>query len=423
MKPNELFEKLKSRLMDEYPLWSAIPAHENEARLSRILSRLEELAPGCDVSLFSAPGRTELSGNHTDHNNGIVLAAGIQLDIASAVTPSSDNRVVFHSRGYDKPAVVSLDDLALKPDEAGTTSSLIRGVAAALKQRGFVVGGFVAVAESLIPAGSGLSSSAAVEVLIACIFNNLYNHGKIDPVTMAVCAQFAENKYYGKPCGLMDQIACAMGGAVSIDFENSGQPAVKKIAGIAGFPGYALFVVLCGGNHTDLTAEYAGIPAEMKKVALFFKKDVLRGISEREFLESIPLLRKLIPDRPIMRALHFFSENRRAIRAAELLSARMIREYLAVVRESGSSSWRLLQNCLLPGSPDRQNLGLALAATETFLGEEGASRVHGGGFEGTIQAYIPEKRAAEYVGLMERLFGPGSAIQLSIREEGAAKVL
>ncbi|RPJ09899.1 MAG: galactokinase [Spirochaetaceae bacterium] len=423
MKYKECHDRIKQHEFSGLSLWRGLPAHENDARLSRIVSHLSELCPDSDMSIFTAPGRTELAGNHTDHNNGMVLAAAINLDITAAVAKTQDNKVILHSRGYDAPFIVVLDDLKPHDDEIGTTRALIRGVAVALRNSGYATGGFIAVAESIIPAGSGLSSSAATEVLIACIFNHLYNSGKIDPVTIAICSQFAENNFYKKPCGLMDQIACASGGAVFIDFKDAVKPAVKKIAGVTGFTGYSLFVVLCGGSHADLTNEYASIPKEMKDAALFFKKDSLRSVSERDFLESIALLRKSLSDRALMRALHFFAENKRVAKTVDMLSARMKLEYFGLVKESGSSSWRLLQNCMLPGSPERQNIVLALAVTEAFLGDDGACRVHGGGFTGTIQVYVPEKKARDYVLLMEKLFGEGSVIKLSIREEGAVRIL
>jgi galactokinase len=384
-----------------------------------------------DLFVFTAAGRTELGGNHTDHNRGKVLAASIQLDAVAIVAPRRDKRVFFRSTGYSD---VSVDltkpdgspDLAMRSEETGTTGALVRGIAAELSHRGTAVGGFVANAASTVLTGSGLSSSAAVEVLFARIFDSLYGGGNRSALELAQIGQIAENAYFGKPCGLMDQTACASGGAVAIDF---GDPARPLVTGIRFDPeavGYALCVVDTHGSHADLTADYAAIPGEMKAVAGFFGKEVLRELGLEQVLDNAAGIRKAAGDRALLRAMHFFNENQRVDAQLAALERKDIKRFLSLVNQSGDSSDTLLQNIYSPKRPSEQGISTALALTRNFIaaeaGGEGACRVHGGGFAGTIQAYIPLDRIAAYRQRMEGVFGEGAVTALRVRPVGAAEL-
>ncbi|MDR2101295.1 MAG: hypothetical protein LBP43_01840, partial [Treponema sp.] len=413
------------------------------------------MAPGAaaeDFRFFTAAGRTELGGNHTDHNRGKVLAASVQLDSAAVAAPRRDKTVIFRSSGYpDVVAEISPANLAPRPEEKGTTEALVRGIAAEFAARGVEVGGFIANADSTVLPGSGLSSSAAVEVLFGRIFDSFYGEGKRSALEIAQIGQRAENNYFGKPSGLMDQTACATGGVVSIDFADAARPLVKRILFDPAEAGYALCVVDTRGSHADLTPDYAAIPAEMKSVARFFGKEVLREISRDELLLRGAELRQTLGDRALLRSLHFFEENRRvdameaALKTLETAQAGAqagaqkgaLKTYLELVNESGHSSWELLQNIYSPQKVREQGIGLALALTREFLktprtnpapeaghlagqpASQGACRVHGGGFAGTIQAYIPRDLLDPYRVLMEGIFGPGAVTELKIRATGA----
>jgi len=395
-----------------------------------------------DLRVFSAPGRTELGGNHTDHNRGKVLAASIQLDSAAVVRKRKDNTVFFRSTGYPDVIVKLTDpsgapDLQPKPEEEGTTEALIRGIAAEFSRRGFTAGGFSANANSTVLPGSGLSSSAALEVLIGRIFDSLYGEGKLSALEIAQIGQIAENAYFGKPCGLMDQTACASGGAVAIDFADTSAPDVKRINFDLAASGYALCVVNTGGSHADLTADYASVPSEMKVVAGFFGKSVLRELEKETFLGRASEVRKKIGDRALLRSLHFFDENDRVTAMTEVLvkmeNAPAVAEkqsalidYLRLVNESGDSSWQFLQNVYSPHHPENQGIGTAIALTKDFLRKQklyGACRVHGGGFAGTIQAYIPLDALDAYRANIEAVFGSGSVTVLRIRPEGSIELV
>ena len=403
----------------------------------QLLSKAHLLSKA-QLRVFSVPGRTELGGNHTDHNRGKVLAASIQLDAAAVVVPRQDRQILFRSTGY--PDVrVDISNLSPREEEKGSTDALVRGIAAEFAARGTPVGGFTANADNTVLSGSGLSSSAAVEVLIAKIFDNLYCGGKRSALELAQIGQKAENVYFGKPCGLMDQTACASGGAVAIDFGDSLNPQVTGIAFDPAAAGFALCVVDTKGNHADLTPDYAAIPAEMKAAAAFFGRTVLRELDEESLLKRLPDLRKASGDRAVLRALHFFSENRRVdamLAALENMNAapnegkqKVMETFLALVNESGDSSWELLQNIYSPKNPAEQGVSLALALTKNFLKSgnrgglrQGACRVHGGGFAGTIQAYIPQDRLEEYRNLMDEIFGTGALTILRIRPWGAVEL-
>jgi galactokinase len=394
-----------------------------------------------ELRIFSAPGRTELAGNHTDHNSGKVLAASIQLDCAAVVRQRNDNVVFFRSTGFPDVNVKLTDvsgiqDLKPKPEETGTTEALVRGIAAEFINRDCLVNGFSANAASTVLPGSGLSSSAAVEVLFCRIFDSLYCDGKRSPLEIAKIGQIAENIYFEKPCGLMDQAACAAGGAVAIDFTDTLWPVIKQIKFDLAAGGYVLCIVNTGGSHADLTANYASIPAEMKAAAAFFGRSVLGELNKEAILSCASELRRKLGDRVLLRSLHFFDENSRvdgmtaalteadsAITGAEKQKA--LYQYLELVNESGDSSWELLQNVYPPENHGTQGISTALALTKDFFRRQkinGACRVHGGGFAGTIQAYIPLDAVSFYRTCMETIFGAGSVTPLRIRPKGAVEL-
>jgi galactokinase len=389
-----------------------------------------------DLRIFTAAGRTELGGNHTDHNLGKVLAASIQLDAVAAAAPRQDKKVFFRSTAYPD-VIVDLSDLSVHENEKGTTEALVRGIAAEFTALGTPVGGFTANAASTVLPGSGLSSSAAIEVLFGRIFDCLYGKGKRSALEMAQIGQKAENLYFGKPCGLMDQTACASGGAVTIDFGNPKNPRVSQIDFDPAPVGYALCVVDTRGSHADLTPDYAAIPGEMKAVAGFFGKSVLREIDVEMVSARAREIRKTVGDRALLRAFHFFSENRRVdamqktlkrMRDTPGLEAKKAAfgDFLTLVNQSGDSSWEMLQNTYSTHNPFQQGIPLALALTRIFLdkrcGGAGACRVHGGGFAGAIQVYLPADVLGEYQKQMEAHFGAGTVTVLMIRPVGAAEL-
>jgi galactokinase len=395
-----------------------------------------------NLRIFIAPGRTELAGNHTDHNQGKVLAASIQLDNVAIVRKRNDNIVFFRSTGYPDVKVKltyssGAPDLQPKLEEQGTTESLIRGIAARLKSQGNAIGGFSANANSTVLSGSGLSSSAAVEILICRIFDSLYNEGKRTPLEIAQTGQFVENVYFGKPCGLMDQIACAAGGAVAIDFANAAVPEIKRINFDFASAGYVMCIVNTGGTHANVTADYKSIPAEMKAVAEFFGKSVLGELEKETVLSRAIEIRKTLGDRALLRSLHFFDENERvdAIVSAltemknavtDVAKLHAFEIYLDNVNESGDSSWELLQNVFSPHNLQYQGISVALALTKSFFKKQkiyGACRVHGGGFAGTIQVYMPLDTIDIYCKYIEKIFGEGSLTILRIRNKGASELI
>ncbi len=371
--------------------------------------------------IVSVPGRTELCGNHTDHQRGRVLAAAVMLDMLAVAAPNGSACVRLHSAGYGDTAI-SLADLSVHGEEEGRTAALVRGVASRLSALGYTVGGFDAYVVSDVPAGSGLSSSAAFEVLAGELFNRLYNGGKIPPVLLAQAGQYAENVYFGKPCGMMDQTACAAGGAVAIDFNNPEEPALSAIACDFTAMGHSLYVVDAGGSHADLTDEYAAIPGEMRAVAQSFGQDALRGVEPEAFYAGIKALRGRVSDRAILRAMHFFAENEHAQAAADALRARDVEQYKTVMRTSGISSMELLQN-IWPGNAAERSVALALALCARALGETGAWRIHGGGFAGTIQALVPQPLCEGYERTMREVFGAHACQKLNIRPVGGYELI
>ncbi len=385
---------------------------------------IKRFGPG-EIEFFSTPGRTELSGNHTDHNHGRVLAASINLDSVAVVRKTDDNTVVLKSDAYPEEFTVRLDDLAVQKDEEGSTQALIRGIAAGFSQAKLKIGGFHALMTSNVLVGSGLSSSASVEVLIGTIFNYLYNEGKVSPVEIAKIGQFAENQFFGKPCGLMDQIACAVGGIVAIDFNDPASPVVEKVDFDFDGNGFSLLVVDTGGNHADLTEHYGAIPAEMKKVAQIMGKTVARDLAWKDFFEKLPEIRDKAGDRAALRVIHFIKENERVRKQVAALKEGKLSEFIHLVNSSGNSSNKWLQNSYPINNPSEQGINLALALTEDFLEKinAGACRVHGGGFAGTIQVFLPKDKTDDYAQMMEHVFGENSVKKLKIRPLGTMKVI
>ncbi len=370
------------------------------------------------VRLFSASGRTELSGNHTDHNHGRVLAASIQLDIIAVVAPRSDSTVCIHSEGY---AALTLDmnDLSARKEERGTSTALIRGIAARLAELGGTLGGFDAYIASEVPEGSGLSSSAAYEVLVATIFNALFNQNRFSPVEIALAAQYAENVYFGKPCGVLDQMTIAVGGTVAMDFADPTAPVIRRIAVDFDTHGYVLCVVNTGGSHADLTEDYTAITREMKAVSEQMGVGFLQETSREAVLARSSTLRNACGDRALLRAFHFFAEDERTEEMAKTLENGDITSYLRLMRASGNSSFRFLQNLYSNKAPACQGLSLGICVGEQVLGDAGAVRVHGGGFAGTIQALLPKTHLPSFCKAMETVFGAGCCHVLRIRPVGS----
>jgi galactokinase len=393
---------------------------EKTARYARIDSdfiRRFGHRPECYVS---TPGRTELGGNHTDHNHGRVLAAAIDLDMAAVAARNGNMTVTVCSEDYTTPFIVHLEELEARKKERGTTEAMIRGIAGRFKALGYSLGGFDAVLTSDVLPGSGLSSSAAVEVLLGTIFNAFFNSGGISSEEVAKIGQYAENEYFGKPCGLMDQMACAVGGIVAIDFQNPEAPEINKLAFDFKDHYFDLIILDTGGDHLDLTKDYTCVPAEMKAVAHFFGKDTLRNVSVDAFFAEIPKLRKTAGDRAVLRSLHFMDDNERVARQVDALSKNDMATFVRLVKESGDSSIKWLQNVYSIRNAASQGIPLALAMTEKYLSGlgTGACRVHGGGFAGSIQVLLPDKETKGYVSYIEKIFGQESARVLSIRSQG-----
>jgi galactokinase len=410
------FKKKLNRLYGDEPAVYAYQLHRYEKLEKLFIKHFGEQ----DLHYFSAPGRVEIGGNHTDHNNGIVLAAAINLDIIAIAAPTEDNIVTIYSEGYNQPFKVDLNDKKPNKKETGTTTALIRGIAVRMDYLGDTIGGFNAVITSDLPIGSGISSSAAIEVLLGCIFNNLHNAGATAPEMLAKIGQFAENFFFGKPCGLMDQIACAVGGIISIDFEDPLIPLIKKIDTAFSKFNYHMLLLDTGDNHADLTEDYAGIPEEMKSVAEALGGELCRDIRKDELIKNIPNLREKVGERAILRALHFFDENERVIKQVLALEMKDLDRFLAFMTASGNSSFKWLQNIYSVRDPSSQSISLALALTEQFLEriKAGACRIHGGGFAGTILILIPDEYVDDYKNWIEPVFGKDCVLPLQIRQPG-----
>ena len=399
-----------------------------EFQKSRYLSVVREFASlyGGDreITLYSVSGRSELSGNHTDHNHGCVIAASIDLDVIAAVAPREDSVIRVKSEGFPED-VVDVDTYnAPVTEKFGSSASLIAGMAEGFRQKGYKVGGFDAYTTSNVLKGSGLSSSAAFEDMIGNILNHLYNDGAVSNVEIAKLAQFSENVFFGKPCGLMDQVACAVGGIVSIDFKDTTAPVIEQVDFDLSAAGYRLCIVNTGGNHADLTDDYAAVPAEMKSVAAYLGKTVLRETDEAAVLANVKALREACGDRAVLRALHFFNENKRVAAQKEALKAGDLDRYFEGVLSSGRSSFCYLQNVYTTKNVSEQGLSLALCLAEGYLADKKAAfRVHGGGFAGTIQAYVPAEDVDGFRALMDGAFGEGACAVLRVRPRGAVRML
>ena len=370
---------------------------------------------------FSAPGRTEISGNHTDHQHGCVLAAAVNLETVAEVTLNDRGVVAVASEGY-APVEIDLSDLSIHPEEKNTTAALIRGVAAAFAQRGAKLQGFDAKVRSTVLPGSGLSSSAAFEVLIGTIFNELFFEKRLTAVEVAQIGQYAENVYFGKPSGLMDQTASSVGGMVFIDFADPAHPVVENLSLDLNALGYALCIVDSGADHADLTDEYAAIPVECRQVAAFFGKEVLRDVDEAAFYAQLKEVRAATSDRAILRAIHFFGENKRVQQQFAALQAGDFDAFLQMVTESGRSSWMYLQDITPAGAIQHQDMAVALALCDRLLQGSGAFRVHGGGFAGTIQAFVPLAKLGQFRSGIGAGLGQGACHVLSIRAEGGVRL-
>ena len=371
---------------------------------------------------FSAPGRTEISGNHTDHQRGRVLAAAVNLDTQAAVSLNGSDVIRVCSQGY-APIDVDLHALAPLPGEINTTAALVRGVAAGFAGMGCTLSGFDAYVESTVLPGSGLSSSAAFEVLMGTIINHLFFDAKASPVQVARIGQFAENVFFGKPCGLMDQTASAVGGMVAIDFADSENPVVQPVDFDFSATGYALCIIDSQASHADLTDEYTAITRELKSICSYFRKDVLTQVAEDEFYTALPQLRTLCGDRAVMRAIHVFDENRRVPMEVEALKQGDFQAFLRLENESGQSSWMYLQNVIPTGSTAQQAVAVALALCRHALGGQGACRVHGGGFAGTVQAFVPLDMLEDFRISIDTALGIGACHVLSIRDHGGVAML
>lgn len=374
-----------------------------------------------NLRLFSTPGRTEVTGNHTDHNHGKVLAASIDLDTIAAVKETDTGVININSIGNGAFAI-DTSDLTKKEEEIGTSMALVRGICDAFVKRGYKIGGFNAGISSQVIIGSGLSSSASFEVLIATILSYLFNDGKISPLELAQIARYAENEFFGKPCGLMDQMACAIGGFVYIDFENPESPQIEKIQFDFEAEDHILCIVDTGGSHADLTEEYSAIKEEMCAVAASLGGEFLRDVKFTDFRSSIPILREKTGDRAVQRAMHFYEENDRVDAAVKALLKGDFAKFKTVVKKSGNSSFKFNQNVYTSTCPKTQPVALALAICEDIFGDKGVSRVHGGGFAGTIQVFIPRSELHRFTTEIKQIFGDKSCYILSIRNEGTCEV-
>ena len=425
MKASELKERISSgkyddRLLDIYADRELIGRQQD--RYAKASDKFIELYGDREIEVYSAPGRSEVGGNHTDHQHGQVLAAAVNLDVIAIVSKTDDGIIKVVSDSFDI-APIDVKDLAKKDKEEGSSEALIRGVAGKLKDDGYNVGGFVAYMTSDVLVGAGLSSSAAFEVAIGNVLSGLYNDMKLTDVYIAKVSQYAENVYFGKPCGLMDQMASSVGSLVNIDFYDVNEPVINPVRVDFEKFGHSLCIVDTKGDHADLTDDYAAIPIEMKKVAGFFGKEYLKEIPFDEFLDKIPQIRPVSGDRAVLRAIHFFEDDMRVTDEVNALKNGDFEEFKKLITESGNSSYKYLQNVYSIKDYDNQNISLALVLTERYLGSRAGYRVHGGGFAGTIQVFVPNDLVSGYKKEIEKYFGEGSCHVLKIRKYGGMKVI
>lgn len=409
-------ERLKDIYVDE-----SVLDYQTE-RYIKALTEFASLYGEKEVEIYSAPGRSEVGGNHTDHQYGKVLATSINLDAIAVVAKTEDDIIALKSEGYQKMSV-HLSSLEPRDGEEGSSEALTRGVASRLKEAGYKIGGFEAYVTSDVLNGAGMSSSAAYEVLIGNILSGLYNEEKIDPVFIAQAGQYAENVFFGKPCGLMDQMASSVGGMVNIDFADPKKPIVKKVHVDFEAYGHSLCIVDTKGSHADLTDDYAAIPEEMKQVANFFEEDVLRKVDKNEFYLNLPKIRTILGDRAVLRAMHLFEENKRVDEQVLALEQGDFENFKKLIKASGDSSFKYLQNVYSSHELNNQSVSIGLAISDVVLGEKGVSRVHGGGFAGTIQAFVPNDIVGMYKETIENVFGEGACHILKVRPYGGMRVL
>ena len=414
------FEKLETALEG---LYGAPEKAAQAARYQGLLRGFADTFGECgQMAVFSAPGRTEIGGNHTDHQHGKVLAGSVNLDVIAAVAPSGDNIIRIQSEGFPMDTV-DLSDLSVHEEEKNTSAAIIRGIAAWFTQRGCPVEGFNAYTTSNVLKGSGLSSSAAFEVLVGTIINHLFYNQQCTPIQIAQIGQYAENVYFGKPSGLLDQMASSVGNMVTVDFADNANPIVERVDFDFAHSGHALCIVDSGADHADLTDEYAAVTKELKEICAHFGKSVLREVPEEEFYAALPVLRGKAGDRAVLRAIHIYEDNRRVEGQVKALRSGDFDGFLKLVTASGLSSWRMLQNVVPAGYTHHQEVAVALTICEKLLGGRGACRVHGGGFAGTIQAFVPMDLLDGFKKEMERLLGEGSCHVLSIRPVGGVRLV
>ena len=403
-------------------LYCCAPAEtaSEAARYAAVLDGLEKtFGSHAEAGLYSAPGRTEIGGNHTDHQHGRVLAGSVNIDMIAAAAPNDKNQLRVQSEGYDL-CVIDLNDLEARKEEENTTAALLRGECAAFTQRGAKLAGLDIYISSNVPKGSGVSSSAAFEVLIGVILNDCFMAEKVSPIAIAQIGQWAENVYFGKPCGLMDQMASSVGNIITIDFASPAKPVVEPVAVDFSKAGLALCILDSGADHADLTDEYAAIPAECRAVAAVCGGEVLRDVPFETFLAKLPECRRQCGDRAVLRAFHVYAANDRVAKQVAALHDGDFGTFLCLVNESGRSSWEYLQNVIPAGYKEHQEVGVTIAAAKHLLGDKGAVRVHGGGFAGTVQAFVPVEMLDEFKAGMEAILGEGRCHVLSIRPEGGA---
>ena len=403
-------------------LYCCAPAEtaSEAARYAAVLDGLEKtFGSHAEAGLYSAPGRTEIGGNHTDHQHGRVLAGSVNIDMIAAAAPNDKNQLRVQSEGYDL-CVIDLNDLEVRKEEENTTAALLRGECAAFTQRGAKLAGLDVYISSNVPKGSGVSSSAAFEVLIGVILNDCFMTEKVSPIAIAQIGQWAENVYFGKPCGLMDQMASSVGNIITIDFASPAKPVVEPVAVDFSKAGLALCILDSGADHADLTDEYAAIPAECRAVAAVCGGEVLRDVPFETFLAKLPECRRQCGDRAVLRAFHVYADNDRVAKQVAALHDGDFDTFLSLVNESGCSSGEYLQNVIPAGYKEHQEVGVTIAAAKHLLGDKGAVRVHGGGFAGTVQAFVPVEMLDEFKAGMEAILGEGRCHVLSIRPEGGA---
>lgn len=423
MKTDELRAKLEgngydSWLVDIYVNRDLLAGQKQ--RYLKAIAEFEGLYGPGEVEVYSAPGRSEVCGNHTDHQHGRVLACAINLDAIGLVRKQADY-IKIVSDDMDIPDI-DINDLRVRKEEVGTSQGLVRGVIAGIKQAGYQVGGFKAYITSDVLIGAGTSSSAAFETLIGIIISGLYNNLEIDPITLAKIGQYSENVYFGKPCGLMDQMASSIGSLITIDFYNIEKPIIRRLEFDLDKHKYSLCIVDTKRSHADLTADYASIPQEMRAVAKCFNKEYLSDVNEDEFYAKIEVVRRIVGDRPLLRACHLFAENKRVDLAVTALKNNDMASFKQIIQESGRSSYQYLQNVYSSADPQNQAVSLGLCLSESFIGNSGVCRVHGGGFAGTIQAFVKNEAVMDYRNKIEKVFGKGSCHILSIRKYGGIRV-